>query len=164
MRCVTQYRIRRSVAVLTTATIPTLWGLTIGFLLAVVLDPAWIGWVVATVLALVMGLQNVRRVRRRTLTVCDDFLVVQRDQYRLIVPWHGISAIQRRRHQKMMSVEELVCLGSRVDAVDSHGRASSLPQGLDQHPALTRVMVSLYVKDWRHGPIGTKLRSLGLEG
>ena len=151
------------VAISTSATVPTLCGLAVGLLLTLVIDPAWVGLVAGFVFALVLGSQIVSRVRRRTLTVFDDVLVVQRDQYKLIVPWHGIRAVQRRRHQKLMNVEELVCSGGQVEAVDSRGRASSLPQGLEQHPALTRVMVSLYAKDWRQGPIGDKVRGLGIE-
>lgn len=118
---------------------------------------------VGILFALAVGSQIVSRVRRRTITVFDDVLVVQRDQYRLVVPWQGIRAIQRRRHQKLMNVEEFVCSGGHVEAVDSRGRASTLPQGLEQHPALTRVMVSIYAKNWRQGPIGDKVRGLGLE-
>jgi hypothetical protein len=147
----------------TSAVAPTLCGLALGLCLTLVIDPAWVGVVVGFVVALVMGSQIMIRVRRRTLTVFDDVLVVQRDQYRLIVPWQGIRAVQRRRHQMLMNVEELVCSGSQVEAVDSRGRASSLPHGLEQHPALTRVMVSLYAKDWSQGPIGERVRGLGIE-
>ena len=163
LRRVTRYRIRRSVAIATSATVPTLCGLVVALLLTVTIDPAWVGLAAGFVSALVMGSHFVSRVRRRTLTVFDDALVVQRDQYRLIVPWQGITAVRLRRHQKLMTVEELVCSGSQVEAVDSRGRASALPHGLEQHPALTRVMVSLYAKDWRQGPLGDKVRDLGIE-
>ena len=133
-----------------------------GALVALVLRPVVLGISLALVFALVFGSISVMRVRRRTLTVYDDVLVVQRDKYRLVVPWSGVTAVQSRRHQRLMDVEELVCSDARVEAIDSRGRASALPKGLQGHPALSRVMVSLYSKDWRSGPIGDKVRATGL--
>ena len=144
------------IAIATSATVPTLYGLVLGLVLALVIDPAWVGVVVGLVVALGLGWQIVRRVRRRALTVLDDVLVAQRDQYRLIVPWQGIKTVQRRRHHWLMNVEELVCSGGSGRSRRFAGQGHSLPNDLDQHPALTRVMVSLYAKDWRQGPIGNK--------
>ena len=159
----TPYRIRRSVAIASSASVPLLCGAAIAIALTLVIRPLWLCALLGLLFSLVTMTLIVSRVRRRTLTVYDDVLVVQRDQYRLIVPWQGITAVQHRRHQKMMNVEELVCSGCRVEAVDSRGRQSTLPPGLEQHPALTRVMVSLYAKEWRLGPIGDKVRLRGVE-
>lgn len=148
---------------MTSATVPVVGGLVLGVTVAMIGRSAAEGVVGAVVFALVMGFLNVTRVRRRLLTVRDDALVVQRDQYRLVVPWSGITAIQQRRHQRVMQVEELVCTGGTVEAIDSRGHARPLPGGLADHPALSRVMVSLYARDWRRGPIGEKVRALGIE-
>lgn len=158
----TQYRIRLSVAIGTSVGVPVLAGVVVGLVVALVGGPAWVAGVAGCAFALAAGWYNVSRVRRRALMVFDDVLVVQRDRYRLVVPWQGVTAVQHRRHQGLLSVEELVCSGGRVEAVDSRGNASVLPEGLDGHPALTRVMVSLYSKRWRHGPIGDKLRALNI--
>lgn len=155
---VNQLHIRWPVAIGSSATVPVVSGV----LIAVVLRPVTLGLVVAVAFAVAVGSISVIRVRRRTLTVYDDALVVQRDKYRLVVPWSGVTAVQRRRHQRVMDVEELVCSGARVEAVDSRGRASRLPKGLEAHPALSRVMVSLYSEDWKSGPVGDKVRSAGV--
>jgi hypothetical protein len=59
-----------------------------------------------------------------------------------------------------MPVEELVCTGARVEPVSSRGESKKPPGRLEEHPALTRVMVSLYDKDWRSGPIGQRVSHL----
>ncbi|GAB3658218.1 hypothetical protein GCM10027596_14290 [Nocardioides korecus] len=153
----TQFRIRWPVALGTSLPVPV----ALGALLGLVIRPVALGVLEGVVLAAVFGLLGVLRVRRRTLTVHDDVLVVQRDQYRLVVPWASVTGVQRRRHQRVMAVEELVCSGARVEAVDSRGRTSRLPEKLTGHPALTRVMVSLYAEDWRSGPIGERVRAAG---
>ena len=155
----TQFRIRWPVALGTTLPVPV----ACSVLLALVVRPAALGLAAAASCVLVFGLLGVLRVRRRTLTVHDDVLVVQRDQYRLVVPWSGITGVQRRRHQWFVAVEELLCSGARVEAVDSRGRASRLPEKLAGHPALTRVMVTLYAEDWRSTPIGERVRAFGLD-
>lgn len=159
----TTYRIRRAVAVATSASVPLLCGVVLALALSLTIGPVWVCALLGLVFAVVAITPIVRRVRRRSLTAYDDVLVVQRDQYRLVVPWQGISAVQRRRHQVVMDVEELVCSGGRVVAIDSRGRPSTVPQGLEEHPALTRVMVSLYARDWRLGPIGDRVRSTGID-
>jgi hypothetical protein len=156
---VTQLRIRRSVAAASSATLPVL----VGLFLALEIRPLWAGILVGLALAVVATSVTTRRVRRRTLTVHDDVLVVQRDAYRLVVPWQGVTGVQRRKHQLVMDVEELLCTGASVEAVDSRGRVSRLPRGLSEHPALSRVMVSLFDKDWREGPIGQKVRDVGVD-
>ena len=155
----TQFRIRWPVALGTTLPVPV----ACSVLLALVIRPVAVGLVVAAPCVLVLGLLGVLRVRRRTLTVFDDVLVVQRDQYRLVVPWSGITGVQRRRRQRLMAVEELLCSGARVEAVDSRGRASRPPEKLTGHEALTRVMVSVYAEDWRNGPIGERVRAVGVD-
>ncbi|NYJ76408.1 hypothetical protein [Allobranchiibius huperziae] len=155
---VTQLRIRWSVAIASSAPVAV-----IGAAFCVLaIPPFGLGLGAAIVFVLLAGSMSVRRVRRRTLTVHPDVLVVQRDQYRLSVPWSRVTAVQSRRHQVVMRVEELVCAGAAVDAVSSSGRPSVLPKRLEGHPALSRVMVSLYSKDWKNGPIGEKVRAAGV--
>jgi hypothetical protein len=104
-----------------------------------------------------------RRVRRRTVTVTAEGLEVQRDKYRLLVPWSAIAKVQRRRHQLVVAVEELVVTGADVVPLDSRGRSTSLDTtSLEGRPAAGRVMVSLYDKQWRQGPIGERLRRNGV--
>lgn len=63
----------------------------------------------------------------------------------------------------LSEVEELICSGARVEAIDSRGQASSVPKALRGHRALSRAMVSLYEKDWRSGPIGDTVRAAGVD-
>ena len=92
-----------------------------------------------------------------------DGLEVQRDTYRLLVPWPAVAAVQHRRHQLVVAVEELVVKSAEVVPLDHRGRSTSLDTELiAQHPAASRVMVSLYDKQWRRGPIGERLRRDGV--
>ncbi len=123
----------------------------------------WLGVVVGLVAAAAVFTLNYRRVRRRTLTVTPEGLEVQRDEYRLVVRWEAISKVQDRRHQRVMAVEELVVDGASVVPLDYRGRTMTLPSQLTAgHPAPTRVMVGLYDKSWRDGPIGERLRGNGV--
>lgn len=103
-----------------------------------------------------------RRARRRTLTVLPNGLEVQRDHYRLMIPWDHITAIRRRRHQLFLSVEELVFHDAEVIALDANDRPTKPPKRLQGHPATTRIAVDLYDARWRQGPIGERVRQLGL--
>lgn len=157
-----RYRLRPAVAVSSCATAPFILFLTC-LMLAGLVGLLWLGAGVGFFVAAALFVLNYRRVRRRTLTVNSDGLEVQRDQYRLIVPWTAISGVQHRRHQRVMAVEELVVTGADVVPLDYRGESTSLPQQLlAGHPAPTRVMVSLYDKDWREGPIGDRLRQDGV--
>ncbi len=158
----TTYRIRPAVAVTTSATVPLLV-VAAWVLLGLAVDsPPTI--VVGGLVAVLLFVRNVLRVRRRSLTVTDEALVVQRDAYRLVVPWSGVRGVQHRTHQVVMRAEELVVSGARVEEVDPRGRPTEVATQLDGHPATTRVMVSLYDRDWREGPIGRRLRDRGLLG
>ncbi len=102
------------------------------------------------------------RVRRRSLTADDDGLVVQRDAYRLAVPWSAVTGVERRRHQ-VFQVDELVVTEASVLALDHADRRTKVvPDEVGDHPATKRVMVSAYDADWRDGPIGDRLRAAGV--
>lgn len=157
-----RYRLRPAVAVGTCATAPCILFL-IWLVLAYLVGPLWLGACIGFLCAAAVFMLNYGRVRRRTLTVNSDGLEVQRDQYRLIVPWTAINGVQHRRHQRVMAVEELMVTGADVVPLDYRGKPTSLPQQLAAgHPASTRVMVSLYDKNWRDGPIGDGLRQNGM--
>ena len=156
----TTYRIRPLVAVTSSATLPVLV-VAAWVLLGLAVDsPPTIG--AGVLVGLALFVRNVVRVRRRSLTVGDDGLVVQRDAYRLVVPWSAVRSVQSRTHQRVMRVEELLVEGAQVEAVDRRGRPTDVAPQLADHPATTRVLVSLYDRDWRDGPIGRELRSLGV--
>lgn len=128
-----------------------------------VVGSLWLGVTIGLIAAVAVFTLNYRRVRRRTLTVTPDGLEVQRDKYRLVLPWSAVSKVQHRRHQRVMTVEELVISNASVAALDHRGRPTTLPHHLMRsHPAPTRVMVSLYDKSWRQGPIGERLRQDGV--
>ena len=156
----TTYRIRVLVAVMTSATLPLLVGA--GWVLLGAVFDSPLTAEVGVLLAVAMFTRNLVRVRRRTLTVTDQGLVVQRDQYRLTVPWSGVQGVQRRNHQRVMRAEELLVEGAQVEALDRRGRPTDVESQLEGHPATTRVMVSLYDRGWRSGPIGDRLRELGV--
>jgi hypothetical protein len=157
-----RYRLRSAVAVSTCATAPVALFLTC-LVLSGLVGLLWLGAAVGFFAAAAVFTLNYRRVRRRTLTVKPEGLEVQRDQYRLLVPWTAINGVQHRRHQRVMAVEELVVTGADVVPLDNRDQSTSLPQQLlAGHPAPTRVMVSLYDKDWREGPIGDRLRNIGV--
>jgi hypothetical protein len=157
-----RYRLRRTVAAGSCATVPVLL-----FLLCVLrsdlVGSLLLGASIGLVAAAGVFTLNYQRVRRRTLTVTPDGLEVQRDTYRLIVPWSAVTKVQQRRHQMVMAVEELVADGASIVPLDSRGQTTTLPNQLVAgHPASTRVMVSLYDKSWREGPIGGRLRRAGV--
>jgi hypothetical protein len=56
----------------------------------------------------------------------------------------------------------LLVTDASLEPVDSRGRPSTLPHGLSEHPARTRVMVSLYDRHWRQGPMAEHLRRAGI--
>ena len=125
-----------------------------------------LSWLMLTIGVLISGgmfLVAYRRVRARTLTIDDDGLTVQRDAYRLVVPWGAVTGVERRRHQRVFDVEELVVSEARVVALDRRGKETEVvPDEVGDHPALKRVLVSAYDEDWREGPIGEQLRARGV--
>jgi hypothetical protein len=157
-----RYRLRPAVALGACATAPVILFLTYVVLFGLV-GLLWLGAGLGLFAAAGMFTISYRRVRSRTLTVSSDGLEVQRDKYRLFVPWTAVNTVQSRRHQLVMAVEELVVAGADVVALDHRGTSTNLPKQLvAAHPASTRVMVSLYDKDWRQGPIGHRLRQDGV--
>ena len=145
--------IRWPVAVLSSLTIPVVSGL----LCLVFLRPLAMGAGIGLVLAVAILLPACGRIRRRTLQVDASGLTVQRDTYRMRAGWDDVVGVQRRRHQGLLVVDELVLADSSLEAVDSRGRPSTIPDDLPGQPATRRVMVSLYDKEWRTGPVGEHL-------
>lgn len=134
------------------------------WVVAALASESW--WLMLAIGVLVSGgmfLVAYRRMRGRTLTVDDDGLTVQRDAYRLVVPWPAVTGVERRRHQRVFDVEELVVSEAQVVALDRRGKGTEVvPDEVGDHPALKRVLVSAYDEDWRDGPIGEHLRSRGV--
>jgi hypothetical protein len=131
---------------------PLLLGLALGLLYSL-----WVGFVVAAVWALMM----IRTPRRRSLACTDEGLVVQRDAYRLLARWEDVAGVRTRWHQ-LLRVEELLLTGSELQPVDSRGRTSQVPRGVQRRGADLVVQVSFYDKNWRDGPIGDELRRRGV--
>jgi len=160
---VPRYRFRRAIAAWTCVSAPVAIALGCFLLVIGLFQQPWLGATIGVVLASAEFTLSFRRVRRRTLTVTADGLEVQRDTYRLLVPWPAVAAVQHRRHQLVVAVEELVVKSAEVVPLDHRGRSTSLDTELiAQHPAASRVMVSLYDKQWRRGPIGERLRRDGV--
>lgn len=152
----TTYRMRWPWAVATSAGVPVI----IGVIITLLIRPVWFGSTVGSTLVIALTALSLRRVRRRTLTVTDSGLEVQRDKYAMIVGWNEVARVQRRRHQLFIPVEELVLSGSELVARSSSGKSTSLPPSLSGHPATRRILMSLYDKGWRHGPVGDHLQGL----
>ncbi|BDO43565.1 hypothetical protein [Cellulomonas sp. NTE-D12] len=127
---------------------------------AVFVRPFWLGIVLGVALAAGLTSNSLRRVRRRFLTVAPAGLEVQRDGYALRVRWDQVVGVQRRRHQGLIPVEELVLASAEVVPRTSTGKVKAPPASLQRHPASTRIMVSLYDAAWREGPIGDHLQGL----
>lgn len=153
----TTYRLRWPIALLQAFLVPGVGGL----LVALVVQPWPIGLTLGLALAASFGGLTLARARRRTLTVSDAGLAVQRDRYALSARWEEVTGIQRRRHQGV-AVDELVLGHSTLVARTSTGREQDLPGDLEGHPATTRIQVSFYDKEWRDGPIGEQLRRRGI--
>jgi len=153
-----QLRIRKAVALVDAAALPVL-PVVVALLVGVFAGPPVTvpAVVFASVLVLAIPL-SYRRVRRRTLTVSNEGLEVQRDQYRLRVSWDDVTGTALRRHQLLFNVDELHVRNAQVLALDANGRATTPPDRLAGHPATTRIQVSLFDAHWRTGPIGKYLR------
>jgi len=150
------YRIRWPWALATSAGAPVI----LGVMIALLIQPVWFGATVGSTFMIAMTALTLRKVRRRTLTVTDSGLEVQRDRYALIVGWDDVARARRRRHQLVVPVEELVLSGSEVVARSSNGKSTSLPPALTGHPATRAILISLYDKGWRRGPIGDHMPDL----
>ncbi|MFD6177867.1 MULTISPECIES: hypothetical protein [unclassified Isoptericola] len=157
-----QLRLRPAV-VLVSAVVPPVAVTAAAFGLAALVGPSGVAGAVAFGAVMLLSVPFAwARARRRTLTVSDDGLAVQRDRYRLQVPWDHVTGVARRRHQLLLVVDELQVRDPEILALDSRGRATVLPPGLGAHPATTRIQVSLYDLDWRDGPVGAHLGREGI--
>ena len=151
-----RYPLRWVPTLLSTAPVPILLGVAV----ALLLRPLALGIAGGVVVAAIITAVRAQRVRRRTLTITEDGLQVQRDSYALDIPWTNITGTRSRRLQGMLPVEELIVTDARIIERDSRGKAAAPSSKLAGSPALTRVQVSLYDKNWRSGPIGERLRDL----
>ncbi|MFI2486892.1 hypothetical protein ACH47X_08280 [Promicromonospora kroppenstedtii] len=155
----TVYRIRRDLAALLVLPIPILTA-AISLVLITTQRPVLVVLaVVYVVVSVVLMIRMYRQARRRTLTVSDTSLVVQRDAYRIGAPWSEVVGIDRKRRQGLLA-DELVLASPVVTFVDAADKPTRVPKAAAGHPALQRIQVSFYDKNWREGPIGDRLRSL----
>jgi hypothetical protein len=153
---VSRYPLRWGPTLLSTAPVPILLGVAV----ALLLRPLALGVAGGLVVAVIITAVRAQRVRRRTLTITEDGLEVQRDSYALDIAWGNITGVRNRRLQGLLPVEELIVTDARIIERDSRGKPVAPPAKLAGSPALGRVQVSLYDTDWRHGPIGDRLRNL----
>ncbi|WP_343986265.1 hypothetical protein [Terrabacter terrae] len=116
----------------------------------------------AVLVSLAFGTWIMLRGSRRALTLTDDGVQVQRDKYRMDVPWHTVVGVDRGRRRGLVRADELILADSRIVALDHRNQTTTLPKGLQGHPATSRVQVSLYDRDWASGPIGEHLRARGI--
>jgi len=118
--------------------------------------------VIAILVLVVSPLPTIRRVRKRSLTVTDDGLELQRDRYALRVPWDAVSGVRRCRLQGVMAVDELQLADSTLIGRNSRGRNQQISPRVRKHAGARCIHISIYDKDWRDGRIGTELRSRGV--
>ncbi|WP_207556056.1 hypothetical protein [Intrasporangium flavum] len=114
------------------------------------------------VLVLAFGVSTMVRASRRSLTVTEDGIQIQRDKYRLDAPWDAITGLDCGRRRGLIRADELLLDDCTISAVDHRGRATTLPDSLQPHPATTRVQVNFYDRDWASGPIGAHLKARGV--
>ncbi|MEO5743784.1 MAG: hypothetical protein ABIQ53_04230 [Terracoccus sp.] len=152
------HHLLRSRALLEAFLLPTVLGV---FVLLIV-HPLTLALPVLLVLV-VIGTWSMVRASRRTLTVTENGLQVQRDRYRLEAPWHAVMRVDRGQRRALVKADEIVLTDSRIIALDYRDRATTLPKGLEGHLATRRVQVSLYNRDWAAGPLGEHLREHGVE-
>ncbi|GAB3057249.1 hypothetical protein GCM10027053_18660 [Intrasporangium mesophilum] len=151
------YRLRKPIALLESFLLPTV----MSALTLVVVRPLAFALPVVLVL-LAFGAWTLRRVSRRTLTVTEDGMQLQRDNYRLEAPWHAVVGVERGRRRGLVTADELALAESTIVALDHRGNTTTLPQGLVGHPATRRVQVSLYDRDWAASPLGERLKAQGI--
>lgn len=153
------YRIRWPWAVAASAPLP----LILGVMTAVLIRPMWFA-IIVEIAFIVLGARSVRAVRRRTLTISNAGLQVQRDKYAMLVRWDQVVGVKHRVHQLAIPVDELVLSGSELIARGSNDKPTTLPASLSAHPALKGIHISLYDKAWRDGPVGDHLQGLVIAG
>ena len=151
------YRLRKPIALLESFLVP----IVMSAVTLVVVRPFAFALPVVLVL-LGFGAWTLRRVSRRTLTVTEDGIRLQRDNYRLETPWHAIVGVERGRRRGLVTADELALAESTIIALDRHDNTTTLPQGLAGHPATRRVQISLYDHDWAASPLGERLKAQGL--
>lgn len=116
----------------------------------------------AVLVLLAFGTWTMLRASRRALTLTDHGVQLQRDKYRLDAPWHTVVGVDRGRRRGLVKADELILTDSTIIALDHRNHATTLPKGLQDHPATRRVQVSLYDRDWASGPIGERLTARGI--
>lgn len=151
------YRLRKPIALLESFLLPSV----LSVLVLLVVRPFVFALPVVLVL-LAFGAWTLRRVSRRTLTVTEAGIQLQRDNYRLEAPWHAIVDVERGRRRGLVTADELALAESTIIALDRNDNTTKLPQGLASHPATRRVQVSVYDRDWATSPLGERLKAQGL--
>jgi hypothetical protein len=111
---------------------------------------------------LAFGIPGLIRASHRSLTITNDGIELQRDKYRLDASWDAVVGLERGRRRGLLRADELLLADSRISAVDYRGRRTTLPPGLEGHPATRRVQVNFYDGDWATGPIGEHLKAKGV--
>ena len=157
-RCtVSTYRLRKPFVLLEAFLVPSVGAV----LLLLTVRPLKLA-LAAVLVLLAIGAWGLVRVSRRSLTVTDEGMQLQRDKYRLTAPWDAVEAVHRGRRRGLVKADELILADSWIVAIDHAGRTTALPKGVEGHPAPRRVQVSLYERDWPSGPIGQHLRARGI--
>jgi len=156
----------------TVTTLPARWTIALGtsvptallllVSLSVVVKPAAVGVGLGAAFSAVAAGTSIARVRRRSLSVSETGLEVQRDKYVLTAPWSAVVGVAHRRIWGLLAVDELLLAHSHPVGRSSKGRAVAVPRRLPGHPASRRIQVSVYDKAWRQGPIGDHLRASGV--
>jgi hypothetical protein len=94
-----------------------------------------------------------RRARRRALTVTDDGVELQYDDYRLVAPWSALRMTQKAGWwgltHDVLHVDEATVL-----ALDGDGEPTSISKRMTAQKVRTTVRLGDFDRDWRDGPLG----------
>jgi len=134
-------------AIFTSASLP----LALAALSALLIGSAWLGLTVGLAFTGVMTMTNLRRVRRRNLSVTAIGLQVQRDRCALVTRWQDVTGVNRRRHQLLLPVEELRLSDSELPEPSSTGKPMRLPASLPGDRATRRIHIRPLRQELAHG-------------
>jgi hypothetical protein len=134
-----------------------LWGILLGPLYAApgfIRTHGWMGLIFGVALA---GSLGPRAIRARSLTLTDEGLKHAKGYtYRLTASWDDVVGVQRRGIG-FLKFEELRLRAPAPDQAVSPGPSRAPKQISDRY-----ILLGLYDRHWRTGPVGTALRAHGI--
>jgi len=99
------------------------------------------------------AMYTVFRLRKSSLAVTDEGLIVDRIKYRLHVRWADFEGVNPEKWMGLVRTEALVFRPGRFEPALSPGfQRRLIARGCDRV-----IRISVYDADWRTGPIGQRL-------